>query len=156
MFPFQKNNESLEFKIYRKPTATGTIIPSDSSHPIERKHSAIRYLLNRLHSYPVSDTYKLVQCDIIRHILRVNQYCPSIVNKIPSHIPTPPLPQPAHYMTQHTLQQQTPYRFATFTYMGKETRFITKLFKQTNVRTAYRTRNTIEKLLRHRHNPKTG
>ena len=107
-----KNNESLEFKIYRKTTATNTIIPSNSNQPTEHKHSAIRYLLNRLYSYPVTDTYKQVECDIIRHILHVNQYCPSIVNEIPSHIPTTPLPQPAHDTTQHKLQQQTPYRFA--------------------------------------------
>ena len=149
-----KNNESFEFKIYRKPTATDTISPSDSNHPPEHKHSAIRYLLNRLHSYPITDTYRQVEYDIIRHILRVNQYCPSILNRIQSQIPTTPLPQPAHDTSQHTLQQQTPQRFATFTYVGKETRFITKLFKHTNVRIAYRTQNTIAKLLRHHHNPK--
>ena len=75
------------------------------------------------------------------------------ISRIPSQIPATPLPQPAHDTSQHTLQQQTPQRFATFTYVGKETRFITKLFKHTNVRIAYRTQNTIAKLLRHHHNP---
>ena len=76
-----ENSESLEFKIYRKPTATDTIIPSDSHHPMEHKHSTIWYLLNRLHSYPVSDTYKHVEYGTICHILRANQYCPSIATK---------------------------------------------------------------------------
>ena len=47
-----KNNESFEFKIYRRPTTTDTIIPSDCNHPPEHKLPAIRYLINRLHSYP--------------------------------------------------------------------------------------------------------
>ena len=100
--------------------------------------------------------YKHVEYGTICHILHANQYCLSIVNKILSHIPSITPPQPTHDMTQHTSQQQTPHRFATFTYIGKETRFITKLFKQTNIRIAYRTRNTIEKLLRHRRNPSQG
>ena len=52
------------------------------------------------------------------------------------------------------IQPKTHQIFATFTYIGKETRFVTKLFKHTNVRIAYRTQNTIGKLLRHHHNPK--
>jgi hypothetical protein len=35
-----------------------------------------------------------------------------------------------------------------FTYIGKQTRFVTKLFKNTNIRIAYKTQNTIGKLLR--------
>jgi hypothetical protein len=36
---------------------------------------------------------------------------------------------------------------AKFTYVGKETRFITKLFKDTNIKIAFTTYNTIEKYL---------
>jgi len=38
-------------------------------------------------------------------------------------------------------------KWAKFTYMGKETRFITKFFKDTNVKVAFTTDNTIEKCL---------
>jgi hypothetical protein len=38
-------------------------------------------------------------------------------------------------------------KWATFTHIGKQTRFITKLFKNTNIRTAYKTLNTIRKQL---------
>jgi hypothetical protein len=34
-----------------------------------------------------------------------------------------------------------------FTYIGKETRFVTKLFKNTHLRVAYTTNNSIAKLL---------
>ena len=38
-------------------------------------------------------------------------------------------------------------KWEKFTYVGKETRFITKLFKDTNVKIAFTTDNTIEKCL---------
>jgi hypothetical protein len=42
-------------------------------------------------------------------------------------------------------------KWATFTYVGKETRFITKLFKDTNVKIAFTTDNTIGKRLALKH-----
>jgi hypothetical protein len=38
-------------------------------------------------------------------------------------------------------------KWATFTYTGNETKFTTKLFKNTNLKIAYKTVNTIGKLL---------
>jgi hypothetical protein len=38
-------------------------------------------------------------------------------------------------------------KWVTFTYTGKETMYITKLFKTTIVKIAYRTRNTIKRHL---------
>ena len=46
-----KNND-ICFKIYRNPTATDRIIPYNSNHPLEHEISAIRYLANRLITYP--------------------------------------------------------------------------------------------------------
>jgi len=45
-YHFESRKKS--FNIYRKPTATDTIIPNDSCHPSEHKLAAIRYLTNRL------------------------------------------------------------------------------------------------------------
>ena len=39
-------------------------------------------------------------------------------------------------------------RWAKFTYCGKETRMITKLFKNTDVKVTYRTKNNLGKLLK--------
>jgi hypothetical protein len=43
--------------------------------------------------------------------------------------------------------QKEKKRWAKFTYIGKETRLITKLFKNTNVKVIFTTNNTIEKRL---------
>jgi hypothetical protein len=39
-----RNDDSLSFSIYRKPTTTDTIIPNDSCHPPEHKMAAIKFL----------------------------------------------------------------------------------------------------------------
>jgi len=44
-------------------------------------------------------------------------------------------------------QNEQKQKWAKFTYIGKETKFITKLFKSTNVKIAFTTNNTIEKYL---------
>jgi hypothetical protein len=48
----------IETKIYRKPTTTDCIIPADFFHPREYKISGIRFLLNRIMKYPISNIYQ--------------------------------------------------------------------------------------------------
>jgi regulator of PEP synthase PpsR (kinase-PPPase family) len=47
--------------------------------------------------------------------------------------------------------QKEKKRWAKFTYVGKETRIITKLFKNTNIKITFNTNNTIEKRLTTKH-----
>jgi len=44
--------------------------------------------------------------------------------------------------------QETKYKWATFTYTVKETLHITNIFKHTDLRIAFRTKNTIQNLLK--------
>ncbi len=145
-----KQHNSLPFKIYRKPTATDSIITADYNHHIDHKYSAIRSFRHRLQSYPLSDTHKHVEHDIISHILRANQYSSSVVQNIRSYLVVAPPIHSTLGLTQHTAPQQAHNQYGTFTYVGKEIRHVTKIFKQTNVKIAFKTKNTIERLLRHR------
>ena len=139
---------TLEFKIFRKHTATDVIIPSTSNHPREHKEAAIRYLLHRCHTYPISEQYRQVELNTIYHILHANQYSPHIAKILSARIQSPETIRAIQNTTHYTPSQNNLHRFAVFTYTGKETRFITKLFKNTNIKVTYRTRNTIEQLLR--------
>jgi hypothetical protein len=47
-------------------------------------------------------------------------------------------------------QQHQATKWATFTYYGKETKGIAKLFKETNIKLAFRTKNTIQNLVKPR------
>jgi hypothetical protein len=92
---------------------------------------AIKFLTNRRDTY-LNDNSR-TQENIIHQILH-NNYGPTFPQK-PAKTPTQPdKPTPDNKWTR-------------FTYFRKETRFITKLFKNTSVKVTYTTRNTINRLL---------
>jgi predicted DNA binding CopG/RHH family protein len=117
--------DNVLFSIYRKPTTTNAIVPSDSCHPSEHKLSAIRYLHNRNATYMTTPEEKQNKTTIIKHILQANKYNTSFDNK--------------HNKQQNRKDNPNPTnkKWAKFTYIGKDTRVITKLFKHTNVRIAF-------------------
>jgi hypothetical protein len=70
----EKEQDKLTFYVYREPTATDSIIPSDSCQPTEHKMAAVRYLTNRMNKYHLSTDNKDKERKIIKHILQVNKY----------------------------------------------------------------------------------
>ena len=42
------------------------------------------------------------------------------------------------------------HKWVTFTYIGKETNFITNLFRKTTLKIAFRTNSTLQSLLKHK------
>jgi hypothetical protein len=97
--------------IYTKRTAAD-IIPNDSFHPLEHKLAAIRYLPNRLSTYPMKKLEKK-ENDRIKQILYNNKYCTAILNKV----------------NRTKGVQEHKEGKAKFTYVGRQTTFINKLFK---------------------------
>ena len=132
-----KNPEGLTFEIYRKPTTTDLIIPNDSCHPNEHKTAALRYYQKRIETYQLSPENRMKEKETIQQILANNKYDTKQIEK------THKKKEKKDYI-QKQKQKQI---WAKFTYIGKETRFITKLFKNTNVRVAFTTSNTIGKHL---------
>jgi hypothetical protein len=76
-----KNDNSLSLDIYRKPTATDTIIPNDSCNPREHKLAAIRYLSNRMTTYNLNPINKQRENNRLKQILHNNKHNVSIFNK---------------------------------------------------------------------------
>ena len=140
-----KNPTNWKISIYRKPTFTDTIIPYTSNHPAQHKYAAIRFLYNRLNTYNLQEDEYKTEENIIHNIMYNNAF-PILPHKPPSQLPpTSTLDKQAATTTQAPTQ-----KWVTFTYIGKETRFITNLFRKTNIRIAFKTNNTIQKLLRHK------
>jgi hypothetical protein len=48
------------------------------------------------------------------------------------------------------MDPKIPQKWASFTYVGKETSYITNIFRQTDLKIAFRTKTTIGKLLTHK------
>jgi hypothetical protein len=121
-----KTPDRLSYKVYRKPTITNTIIPNDSCNLVQHKLAAIKFLTNSHDSYHLDSTNKQIKNGIIDQILHSNGYDASHTHK-------PPTPQTCY----KSLQPGT--KWACFTYVSRETRYITKLFPHTPIQVAYTT-----------------
>jgi hypothetical protein len=66
-------NKNLQFSIYQKPTQIDIIIPNSSCHPYKHKLSGTKYLLNQLHTYPITEKAKDIEENTIKNIL-YNEY----------------------------------------------------------------------------------
>ena len=130
----QNERNKLSINIYRKPTATDVIIPKDSCHPPKHKHATIRYLLNVMNSYSLNEDNKKAKYNVIEQILTSNGCETSIVKQFN---------KPAHKGNANNNKGS----WAKFTYFRRETKFITKLFKETQIRISYKANNTTKKRL---------
>jgi hypothetical protein len=83
--------------------------------------------MNKLHTYPITNNAKKVELNVMKSALHTT-YNTNQIKK--------------HYNSQTPIHKIKKTKWATFTYSGKETRTITKLFKETHIKIAYRTRNT--------------
>jgi hypothetical protein len=109
----ESNNLSIE--IYRKSTNTVSIIPNYSCHPTEHKLAATHCLYNRMNNYQLPPDKIQKEDNLIQQILYKNRYDTPIRKTI---------------CTNHKHKPGTEKtQWSKFTYLGKETRTITKVFK---------------------------
>ena len=124
----------LTTTIFRKPTYTNSIIPFTSNRSMQHKYAAIRILYNRLDSYNLNQQAYQQELNTIHNILHNNSF-PIIPHRTqtPSQNKQPP---------NHTKRKWIP-----FTYVGKETTYITNIFKRTDLRITFSTTNTLANFL---------
>jgi hypothetical protein len=124
----------LKTAIYRKLTFTDTIIPHPSNHPPKHKFAAVKYLYNRLDTYHLQqDEYRQEQ-QTIQTILHDNDF--------------PIIPHKPRKRTTKTTDTTSPMQnWAVFSYVGRESTFITNIFRHSNIKIAFRTTNNTGKLL---------
>ena len=119
-------------------TYTDTIIPYTSCHPTQHKYTAVRFLYKRLNTYNLfKEDYEKEES--LHHNIMHNSF------------PIHPRKPPTRKTRKHLDTTQTPpQKWTTFTYIGKETTFITNIFKRTNLKIDFRTNNTIGERLMHK------
>jgi len=135
--------------IFRKPTSTDTTINFLSNHPLEHKMAAYRYLIHRLYTLPLCKEQQDREWQFITHMAHSNNIPQTFLSRLRRRIqqhnarskaPAPP-PPPTTTTTRNT-------KWTTFTYTSPQIKKITKLFKHTNVRVAYKCTNTISHLFK--------
>jgi hypothetical protein len=88
----------LLFSIYGTSRQTDIRIPNSSCHLYEHKLSGIKYIWNRLHSYPITEKAKDAEKNTTKYILHNNEY-DTIVNRKP--LPQQKQKQNTHADSQH-------------------------------------------------------
>lgn len=142
-----KRNEllkTIEYEIYRKPTATDTIIHNSSNHPQQHKNAAIRHLVMRLERTPLTREMYKKEMETIYTIARNNGYKRQLVDSIKTQIRAD--------KDRNKAQEQVKEKWATLTYMGKSTYKLAKFFKKHNIAIAFRTRNNLGRILQNNTN----
>jgi hypothetical protein len=134
LFTIHGKKIEVEFAIYIKQT--DIMICNDSCHPREQKTSSINYLLNRLHTYPMTEEAKQKEL-YIKHIMqrqiyrKLNQDALHHTRTERKHRTTTPKHK-AGYLHIHCKRSEEDYR---------------TLSKETPIKTAFRTRNIIKHII---------
>jgi hypothetical protein len=120
-----RQENSLGINIFHKPTTTDTTIHYTSSHPMEHKLAAFRYMINRLNNLPLTPETLHEEESIIRHIALSNGYPVKLIQK---------LQQNTAIKDDHIMQNNQPaQKWVTFKYYSPLIRKITNIFKNTNI-----------------------
>jgi len=108
-----------------------------TNHPMQHKYATVRYLYHRLNSYYLKQQEYQQELNIIHNILHNNSF------PIKPHRSQTPI-------RDKQIPNHTARKGACFTYVGKETSYITNIFKRTNLKITFRTTNTLANLLTHK------
>jgi len=125
-----KSQNDVRISIYRKPTFTDTIIPYSSNHSTQQKYTAIRFLYNRLNTYQLHNEEYSEGENTIRNILYSNSF------------PIHPQKHTNRIQNQIHIPPKLTHKWATFTYIGRGTTYITYILKHSDIKIAYCTNNT--------------
>jgi len=131
-----RNPTKLGISIFRKPTSTDTTINFYSNHPLEHKITAYRFHIEWIFTLPLGEEQWQEEWESIKQISRNNNnYSINLLQKLKQRI-------------QRKVSHPTLPSKSSDTYTIPQIRRVTNIFKQTNVKTAYKTNNTILQLTR--------
>jgi len=129
----------IEANIFRQPTNTDTTITFFSSHHIEHKVAPYRYYITRTHSLPLTPERKQKEWTVLQYIAQSANFPHAIIHKLNSH-----LQQKRNYERNNNTARDIK-TWTTFTYYSPLIRKITNLFKHTNGRMSFNTKQDLTK-----------
>ncbi|XP_036320425.1 uncharacterized protein LOC118734935 [Rhagoletis pomonella] len=133
-----KSTNSLQYEIFRKPTATDIIIHNTSNHPHQHKKAAFRQMINRIERIPLTKEGYNKELNAIYAIAANNGYKRDLVEEI----------RREHKNKKPNKEENNDKNWAVLTYTGKSTYKLAKVFQKHNLRTSFRTNNNVGRILR--------
>jgi hypothetical protein len=137
-----RNDTQIEIDFFRKPTTTDTTIIYKSNHQGEHKLAAYRYYIERIFNLPPSKYRQHKEWQTILHIARNNNFPTSLICKLKHRIQQKTTHAPHVYAENNK-------KWAIFTFTFPHVRRITNLFKNTNIKIAFKCSKTIAKLTKY-------
>jgi len=131
---------NMNTSIYRKATNTDTTIHYLSNHPFEQKIAAFRYYIKRMITLPISQASRNKEWATIITMAKNSGFPENIIRNLRTKLA---LKKQKHKSTTKELNQ----KWLPFTYFGLAIRRITNLFKDSNIKIAFRTTSPIHKQL---------
>ena len=132
------------FEIFRKNSYTDITIHANSIHPFQHKLAAYNSFVHRLINTPLSEQNFNKELNIIKQISVNNGYNPNMIDKI--------LTQKQFNKAISLVYPRNNYNkintFRTITYTGKLSNKVKKHYKKHNINIAFRTTNTLGKLIK--------
>jgi len=102
--------------------------------------AAFRYLINRMSSLPLSAEKRKAEWQNIRNIANNNKFPIHLITKLRTQIQR----KPQMNIANNNNNNNRP----TFTYHSPKVRMITNLFKQTDIKIAFKSTNTLQQLIK--------
>jgi hypothetical protein len=132
-----RTQDGIQLGIYRKPTYTDTTIQYKSTHPLQHKLSAYRYLINRMNILPITNKEKEKEWSIIQNIGMNNGFPLKDIHRLRHNIET----------RSNTQKEKTTGAWVKFTFYNPLVYRVTNLFKTTSLNITYKPTNTIKRIL---------
>lgn len=142
-----RRTDHLEFDIYRKPTQTNTTINSKSVHPNSHKTAAFRSMLYRVFKIPLNEDKRRKEINLIKCIAKSNGFQPKVIDEIGAKIKRKIKNQENLRRTTTLNGSKENNKYVAFNYNGIKTQRIANRFKKYGMSVAFRTQNTIGKIL---------
>jgi hypothetical protein len=138
-----RNTKSIEISIYRKPTSADITIQYTSNHPWEHIKAAYTHYINRAITLPITEQARTRMAEHKQHSSK-NCFPTKIIRQMKEKERAKLNKKEIEEQEKHTNNSK---KWVTFTYHSPLVRKVTNLFKNTDIRIAFRTNKTIHQQL---------
>lgn len=137
-------NSKHQFKIYRKPTHTDTVIPCNSTHPWQHKLAAFHCYVHRLLTVPLSKEHFDSELNTIYQIAISNGYSVAMVNSLVKKKQG----RIVNSMLYDALPSENTNKYrCSISYVGRLSDKIYNILRSKNINVAFKTNNSLHSRL---------
>jgi hypothetical protein len=137
-----RNTNSIELSVYRKPTNANITIQYTSNHPWEHKKVTFTHYINRALMLPITEQARTQEWQNTCNTAQKNGFPKKVIQHIKEK-DTAKLNERTKKESKEQKERTSNKKWVTITYHSPLVRKVTNLFKNTEISRAFKTNNTI-------------